>query len=88
MEAVKQGNVGIGQLFRSLDVLPSFELLNAGRSAVGFSLTKGEKDDDEQGGASLPKGSGGLWRIYDLRSRHLSCRIHEVFSPDLFDLAA
>ncbi|CAM9738040.1 unnamed protein product, partial [Phaeothamnion confervicola] len=61
--AVDTGAAGIGQLFRHLDTLPSFALLNAGRRC-----------------------GGGFWRLYDLRSRHLSCRIYEEFPRDLFEL--
>lgn len=35
MQAVEEKNVGVGQLFRFLGVLPSFRLLNAGRRADG-----------------------------------------------------
>ena len=85
-KAVKTGSVGIGQLFRSLDILPNFELLNAGhRTAANFSSAlDGNRNDG--GGENGGTGKGGLWRVYDLRSRHVSCRIHEEFPPDLFDL--
>ncbi|CAM9613668.1 unnamed protein product [Discosporangium mesarthrocarpum] len=63
VKAVRGGEVGIGQLLRLLEVLPSFELLNAGRTSAG-----------------------GFWRVYDLHSRHFSCRIHEEFPIGLFEL--
>lgn len=89
-EAVKTGSVGIGQLFRSLDILPNFELLNAGHrtrpsSAFG-SDGNGSDSNDVSAGKGREGAAGGLWRVYDLRSRHVSCRIHEEFPPDLFDL--
>ena len=34
-ELVQTGKVGLGQLFRYLDVLPEFELLEAGRTSEG-----------------------------------------------------
>eukprot|EP00754_Rhynchopus_humris_P051074 Rhum_TRINITY_DN9324_c0_g1::Rhum_TRINITY_DN9324_c0_g1_i1::g.32955::m.32955 len=34
-EAVKSGSIGLGQLFRSVDSLPRFTLLSAGRAADG-----------------------------------------------------
>lgn len=100
VEAVNRGDVGIGQLFRALDVLPSFELLNAGRSVwaplggererarAGHPSKKEREEEEEEeekkrGGGVV---SGGMWRVYDLRSAHLSCRIHEEFPPDLFRL--
>lgn len=85
MEAVKKGDVGIGQLFRSLDVLPSFELLNAGRTSGLPANGDGAAVEGNRGPMST---RGRLWRVYDLRSRHVSCRIHEEFSHDLFVLAA
>lgn len=99
VEAVKRGDVGIGQLFRALDVLPNFELLNAGRSVWNPSgAERGRararypsKKEEEGGGEGAAGGEGvvgGIWRVYDLRSKHLSCRIHEEFPPDLFSLAA
>lgn len=90
-EAVKTGSVGIGQLFRSLDILPNFELLNAGHSTRPSSVFEsdgnGNGSDNNVGSVNGRKGAGGgLWRVYDLRSQHVSCRIHEEFPPDLFDL--
>lgn len=100
-EAVKTGTVGIGQLFRSLDILPSFELLNAGhrtrvhsptlegKNCVGGNETDGHtaagRGDIGLGGGQGER-KGGLWRVYDLRSQHVSCRIHEEFVPGLFEL--
>eukprot|EP01007_Sphenomonas_quadrangularis_P001704 NODE_2753_length_546_cov_39.434608_g2369_i0.p1 GENE.NODE_2753_length_546_cov_39.434608_g2369_i0~~NODE_2753_length_546_cov_39.434608_g2369_i0.p1 ORF type:complete len:54 (+),score=17.54 NODE_2753_length_546_cov_39.434608_g2369_i0:26-163(+) len=28
---------------------------------------------------------GGFWRLYDLKANGILCRIHEAFSPDLFN---
>ena len=35
-QAIKEGVVGVGQLFRHYDVLPKFKLVDAGRSPGGF----------------------------------------------------
>lgn len=94
MELASKGEVGIGQLFRFLDVLPRFELLNAGRApAVPPQASQGTglNGDYRLPGvtpAATAIGGGGIWRVYDLRSRHMSCRIHEEFSPGLFSLFA
>ncbi|CAN0122010.1 unnamed protein product [Scytosiphon promiscuus] len=104
-EAVKTGSVGIGQLFRSLDILPSFELLNAGHRTQVHSPASGSTnssarnrtgghtdavggDVGDAGGGGEGEGwrKGGLWRVYDLKSQHVSCRIHEEFVPGLFEL--
>ena len=60
---VQSGKVGIGQLFRHLDRLPTFELLDVGRCS-----------------------HGGLWREYMLECKEVSCRIHEEFIPNAWDL--
>lgn len=86
-EAVKTGRVGLGQLFHSLNVLPSFELLNAGRR-VGRSARfqgTGDTSGGEKEGECTGE-DGGFWRLYDLRSGHVSCRIYEEFPPELLDL--
>lgn len=62
-ELVRSGEVGLGQLFRYLDKLPTFDLLDAGRTE-----------------------SGGIWRLYELKSKELTCSIFEDFSPDVWDM--
>jgi len=64
-EALENGRIGIGQLYRHLDLLPHFRLLRVGR---------------EDGGG------GGFYRLYDLTSEHLSCRILEEYPGDMFSL--
>ncbi|CAM9724790.1 unnamed protein product, partial [Ectocarpus sp. 8 AP-2014] len=86
-EAVKTGRVGLGQLFHSLNILPSFELLNAGRRVGRSARCPGNNDTiggEKEGGCT--REDGGFWRLYDLRSGHVSCRIYEEFPPDLFGL--
>ena len=63
LSMVNNGEVGLGQIFRYLDKLPTFELLQAGRT----------KD-------------GGLWRLYDLSCKEVSCRIREEFVPHAWDV--
>lgn len=82
VQLASKRDVGIGQIFRFLGILPSFELLNAGRSPV-IGLEGDRAQDSEQNRQRQPLG-GGIWRVYDLRSRYMSCRIHEEFSPNLF----
>uniref|UniRef100_A0A7S2L0C0 Uncharacterized protein n=1 Tax=Leptocylindrus danicus TaxID=163516 RepID=A0A7S2L0C0_9STRA len=62
-ELVRSGEVGLGQLFRYLDKLPTFDLLDAGRTE-----------------------SGGMWRLYELKSKELTCSIFEDFSPDVWSM--
>lgn len=70
---VESGEVGIGQLFRHLDKLPTFALLDAGRTS---SVSEGG------GGGGL----GGLWRTYELESDELTCLIREEFVPDAWSI--
>jgi hypothetical protein len=71
---VESGQVGLGQLFRYYNILPEFTLLQAGR--VGGS------DESDTTAA----GDGGFWRIYQLDSAYVSCRIHERFCNNVWDL--
>lgn len=68
---VQSGQVGLGQLFRYLDLLPEFTLLDAG-------MCDAQQDDDN--------GGGGFWRCYRLECQELICEIHEVFCPELWEL--
>lgn len=62
-QLVESGRVGIGQLFRFLNVLPEFQLLTAG-----------------------PRAGGGFWREYRLDCPELTCRIHEEFEPNMWEI--
>ncbi|CAN0513245.1 unnamed protein product [Ectocarpus sp. 12 AP-2014] len=85
-EAVKTRRVGLGQLFHSLNTLPSVEFLNAGRRAGRSARFPGNGDSIGGEREGKCRGEGGFWPIYDLRNAHVSCRIYEEFSPDLFGL--
>ncbi|CAN0049591.1 unnamed protein product, partial [Hapterophycus canaliculatus] len=58
-EAVKTGSVGIGQLFRSLDILPSFDLLNAGHRTRLKSPASDGKNGDIGDESDRNTGAGG-----------------------------
>lgn len=62
-ELVQTGQVGLGQLFRYLDRLPTFFLVDAGYNP-----------------------DGGLWRLYQLNCKELSCTIREDFIPNLWNI--
>jgi hypothetical protein len=75
-----QQTVGIGQLFRHLDTLPQFTLMNAGRGYCDSSIeTDSSRNSDET--------AKGIWRLYELNSKDFSCRIKEEFVDNLFELA-
>ena len=85
-ETFKKGDLGLGQMFRAFDILPRFELLRAGRKATEASGGNSGKVQGSEAMSVHPLEGGNLWRLYDLKSRHLSCRIHEEFATDLFEL--
>jgi hypothetical protein len=77
---ILQQTVGIGQLFRHLDTLPQFTLLNAGRGYCNSSI---DTDNDIVNSDDTTK---GIWRLYELNSKDFSCRIKEEFVDNLFEL--
>lgn len=71
---IEDGSVGLGQMFRYLDKLPTFSLLDAGRAA--------EKEEED----SANEFRGGLWRTYELQCEELTCLIHEEFHRDAWNI--
>uniref|UniRef100_A0A7S1C1D9 Uncharacterized protein n=1 Tax=Corethron hystrix TaxID=216773 RepID=A0A7S1C1D9_9STRA len=70
---VRSGKIGLGQLFRHLDRLPKFELVDAGRTrSIGVD---GGADDE-----------GRLWRRYRLWCDELECDILEEFVADTWSI--
>ena len=67
IDLVCSGKIGIGQIFRYLDKLPTFHLLDAGR----LDYVDGDDGDD---------GVGGMWREYLLSCEELECHIREEFT--------
>ena len=98
-ELVESGQVGIGQLYRYLDVLPEFELHDAG---YYYYQNDPSSDDQEDAGVILVNGDGrnnngkpqegteeepGLWRKYTLSCpKYVTCHIHETFIPGAWNL--
>lgn len=84
LEAIESGKVGVGQLFRYLDTLPSFHLIGAGRvprSTVTLSteqITQNYRYSEQVGDSDEDI---CLWREYDLKCPQLQCRFLERFSP-------
>jgi hypothetical protein len=67
---IEEGTVGLGQLFRYLDKLPTFRLLDAGRT-----------DEPLQS-----EFHGGIWRTYELQCEEMNCLIHEEFHRNAWDI--
>jgi hypothetical protein len=90
---VESGKVGLGQLFRYLDLLPEFTLLGAGRMDEPLATSQPSRQADHNNAIEstrthpTPEGGGGdFWREYRLDCSELSCYIREEFCPGLWDL--
>lgn len=94
---VATGAVGLGQLFRYLDILPHFVLHNAGKSdptPSSTSVSIADESNKSQNFANSPDssyfsgpGGGGFWRYYTLQCNAVTCRIHETFVPGMWSLS-
>ena len=77
VQLIEDGSVGLGQMFRYLDKLPTFSLLDAGRQQRSTKdSTSGDDNDIFE---------GGMWRTYELQCEEMTCLIHEEFSRDAWD---
>ena len=97
---VESGQVGLGQLFRYLDLLPEFELVHAGHyydtepdntnKNNNHNTRTGAGNNNNNNHKAPPPtphgGGGGFWREYRLECPELSCRIREDFVPGLWTL--
>ena len=98
---VESGQVGLGQLFRYLNVLPTFRLHRAGMLTTqnnrGNDGNGNANDNDEyqtnnRASSNTTAGlrqrgeGGGFWREYSLECPQLSCDIHEEFVDGLWSL--
>lgn len=91
---VESGQVGLGQLFRYLDLLPEFTLIDAGSmdghvASLGTTRQQGNPNDGTEPLQTHPAregGGGNFWREYRLDCNELSCYIREEFCPGLWDL--
>ena len=77
LEAIASKRVGVGQLFRYLGVLPSFQLLAMGKGSC----------QDRATDLVPPHGRNvRLWREYELFCKQLSCRFVEEFEHDFLEI--
>ena len=84
-DLIKQKELGIGQIFRKLEVQPHFQLLNAGRGEriVSHNVEgrENKKLDSIFGNENFRP---GFWRSYKLSCKDLVCIIEETFADDTF----
>lgn len=96
LDAVREGQVGVGQLFRYLGVLPKFCLLQAGRGCPPLKqMSEIDVADpplqQEQSVDAIEKASADtqdvmcLWREYELSCPQLTCTFLETFPLDFLD---
>ena len=83
-ELVASHQIGLGQLFRHLDILPSFELHQAGKTTRENNNNNNKKEPHST--TNSGGGGGGFWRTYTLHCAALSCHIHEEFCPGMWEL--
>jgi hypothetical protein len=84
---VESNRVGLGQLFRYLDLLPAFCLHDAGT----FGRKDSQPTDQLEENSMTPldqndRREGGFWRSYTLQCRELTCNIYEEFTPGLWNI--
>ncbi|KAL7453412.1 hypothetical protein ACHAWC_005097 [Mediolabrus comicus] len=98
---IENGTMGIGQLFRYLDRLPTFSLVDAGRTttvvaAAGKEASKlmeaaaGTSCNDSSSSSGTNDVSffeGGIWRTYELKCDEMTCLIHEEFHKDAWNIS-
>jgi hypothetical protein len=95
---IENGTMGIGQLFRYLDRLPTFSLVDAGRTTTAATSAAaaaagggggGGKDlnDNSSGTNDVSFFEGGIWRTYELKCDEMTCLIHEEFHKDAWNIS-
>jgi hypothetical protein len=89
-ELVASGQVGLGQLFRYWDILPTFTLHNASvlhstsSSSSSNVRTAATNNGNDPANVGAVGGGGSFWREYTLSSAAMTCHIHETFAPGLW----
>lgn len=81
---IENGTIGLGQLFRYLNRLPTFSLVDAGRRTRSSTTTSNGDDHDDDDDALLF--DGGIWRKYELKCEEMTCFIHEQFHKDAWSI--
>lgn len=77
IQLIEEGSVGLGQLFRYLDKLPTFKLLDAGRMDLSSIMNGDSAQSDFH---------GGIWRTYELQCQEMTCLIHEEFHRNAWEI--
>ena len=86
---IEDGTVGLGQLFRYLNRLPTFSLMDAGRRSSSSSsmATNSPFSSSFNIDNDAVLGDGGIWRTYELKCEEMTCLIHEEFREDAWNIS-
>jgi hypothetical protein len=84
---IENGTMGIGQLFRYLDRLPTFSLVDAGRTTTAAAAAGKDFNDNSSGTNDVSFFEGGIWRTYELKCDEMTCLIHEEFHKDAWNIS-
>ena len=82
---IENGTIGLGQLFRYLNRLPTFSLVDAGRSKTINSSPSSSYSSSSSNTNALF--DGGIWRTYELKCEEMTCLIHEEFHKDAWNIS-
>mmetsp|Transcript_16657 Transcript_16657/g.25236 ORF Transcript_16657/g.25236 Transcript_16657/m.25236 type:complete len:372 (+) Transcript_16657:30-1145(+) len=80
---IENGTIGLGQLFRYLNRLPTFSLVDAGRSSGIISSSASTLSSNKSDALF----EGGIWRTYELKCEEMTCLIHEEFHKDAWNIS-
>mmetsp|Transcript_18088 Transcript_18088/g.36321 ORF Transcript_18088/g.36321 Transcript_18088/m.36321 type:complete len:364 (+) Transcript_18088:48-1139(+) len=80
---IENGTIGLGQLFRYLNRLPTFSLVDAGRSSGTINSSASTLSSNKSDALF----EGGIWRTYELKCEEMTCLIHEEFHKDAWNIS-
>ncbi|KAJ3115154.1 hypothetical protein HDU96_001120 [Phlyctochytrium bullatum] len=89
LRLVVEANIGIGQLFRFLNVLPEFTLYAVGKGEASVPTPPPRSSAGNTTGAldtSLPEKRPIFWRVYTLSCAGMRCDLREEYEADTFNM--
>ena len=84
---IEDGTVGLGQLFRYLNRLPTFSLVDAGRRMGSRSTMAMDHPFSSSFNIDNDIFDSGMWRTYELKCEEMTCLIHEEFREDAWNIS-
>lgn len=83
---IENGTIGLGQLFRYLNRLPTFSLVDAGRTTSTTTVVS-SSSSAVNNNKDTSLFDGGIWRTYELKCDEMTCLIHEEFHKDAWNIS-